>query len=112
MVFSSVPGGTTVRKSATITIVEETDEIEQDQLQPTETYAATIVTETVATITTATTSLIGPTRDYYNSGSTEDATDTALVIKRLEAVRTFDCIARSHYVCCCIPIYIKVTIVS
>jgi hypothetical protein len=27
-----------------------------------------------------------PAPDYYNSGSTEASTDTALVIKRLEAV--------------------------
>jgi hypothetical protein len=30
-----------------------------------------------------------PPRDYYNSGSVEDSTDTPLVINRLEAVRIF-----------------------
>jgi hypothetical protein len=94
---SSVAGGTTVRKSASITIVEEPDDIEQHQdeqpLQPPETYIPTFVTETATSSTTRTAattiSTTGPPRDYYNSGSTEDATDTAVVINRLEAVRVY-----------------------
>jgi hypothetical protein len=101
MTFSSSVGGTAVRKTASITIVEEPDDFESlseqarlQQLLPPENTITTSATTTTVTETTEQTIAIDNAtgaarpRDYYNSGSTEDATDTPLVINRLEAVRS------------------------
>jgi hypothetical protein len=110
MTFSSSVGGTAVRKTASITIVEEPDDFESlseqarlQQLLPPENTITTSATTTTVTATATTTAVTETTeqtiaidnatgaarpRDYYNSGSTEDATDTPLVINRLEAVRS------------------------
>jgi hypothetical protein len=70
------PSTTILRKTPTITIVEEPSE-----------DPFVIAEETMAVSNDHGNGVAPPKRDYYNSGSTEDATDTPLVINRLEAVR-------------------------
>ncbi|KAG7363359.1 6-phosphofructo-2-kinase-domain containing protein [Nitzschia inconspicua] len=83
-----------MRKIASITIVEEPDDtelLEQEQLLQhtiiTNATTTTANTEQQQSMAAANETIPAVPRDYYNSGSTEDATDTPLVINRLEARR-------------------------
>ena len=81
MAYASTTGvSSTMRKSASITIVEEPAE-DSDLEAAANTMATATMNNGGVVITEA------PTRrDYYNQGSTEDVADTPLVINRLEAV--------------------------
>ena len=82
-----------MRKSASITIVEEPAE-DSDLEAAANTMATATMNNGGVVITEA------PTRrDYYNQGSTEDVADTPLVINRLEAVS-----ARKERLLGCMPL--------